>query len=59
LDAQYVKTKLLDFAEYVLAMCAWNDDQSQALANLYGAEMLLDKAPLSWKLVSAIVVTAT
>lgn len=37
LDAQYVKTKLLDCAEYVLAMCAWNNDQSQAQANLYGA----------------------
>ncbi len=59
LAAQYVKTKLPDCAEYVLAMCAWNDDRSQALANLYGAEMLFDKAPLTWKLVPAIVVTAT
>ena len=57
LDAQYVKTKLVDCAEFVLAMSAWNDDQSQALANLYGAEKLLDKAQLAWKLVPAIMAT--
>lgn len=41
-------------ARRVLAMSFWNDEESKALANSYGAEVLLDKARLGLELVPAI-----
>ncbi len=58
LDSQLVKAKLLDCAKSVLAMCAWSDGQSRALASLYGAKTLLDKGHLSRELVPAIMAAA-
>jgi DNA-binding NarL/FixJ family response regulator len=57
-EAQYVRTKLLDCSKSVLAMSVWNDGQSRALANLYGASRFLDKAQLSSELVPAIMAAA-
>jgi DNA-binding NarL/FixJ family response regulator len=53
-EAAYVKTKLLDCTNFVLAMSVWNDGQSRALADFYGARRFLDKAQLSSDLVPAI-----
>jgi|SRR5450432_2664684 DNA-binding NarL/FixJ family response regulator len=53
-EAHYVKSSLLSCAKLVLAMCAWDDDESRALATKYGAVTLLDKAQLASKLIPAI-----
>jgi DNA-binding NarL/FixJ family response regulator len=57
-EPEYVNLHLLGCAKFVLALCAWDDSQSRALANLYGAKMLLDKAKLSSELIPAIIAIA-
>jgi DNA-binding NarL/FixJ family response regulator len=57
-EAEHVKARLLDCAKHVLALCAWDDQESRTLASLYGAEILLDKSELPLKLVPAIMAVA-
>ena len=57
-EAEHVKARLLDCAKHVLALCAWDDQESRTLASLYGAEILLDKSELALKLVPAIMAVA-
>jgi DNA-binding NarL/FixJ family response regulator len=49
-----VKTRLQRSAKHVLAMSVWNDEQSKALAESYGASALLDKSTLASDLIPAI-----
>jgi DNA-binding NarL/FixJ family response regulator len=49
-----VKTRLERSAKHVLAMSVWNDEQSKALAESYGASALLDKSTLVSDLIPAI-----
>jgi DNA-binding NarL/FixJ family response regulator len=53
-EAKHIKAQLLGCAKHVLALCAWEDQESRTLASLYGAEILLDKSQLALKLVPAI-----
>ena len=53
-DATFVKVKLLSSAKHVLAMSLWNDDESKAVAQSYGASTLLDKSTLTSTLIPAI-----
>jgi DNA-binding NarL/FixJ family response regulator len=53
-DATFVKIKLLSSAKHVLAMSLWNDDESKALAESFGAVKLLDKSQLGSTLIPAI-----
>jgi two-component system response regulator NreC len=49
-----VKTRLQLSTKHVLAMSFWNDEQSKALAESYGASALLDKSTLASELIPAI-----
>jgi two-component system response regulator NreC len=49
-----VRTQLQLSAKHVLAMSFWNDEQSKALAESYGASTLLDKSTLASELIPAI-----
>jgi DNA-binding NarL/FixJ family response regulator len=49
-----VKTRLQLSTKHVLAMSFWNDEQSKALAESYGASTLLDKSTLASELIPAI-----
>jgi two-component system response regulator DevR len=49
-----VKTRLQSFAKHVLAMSIWTDAESKALAESYGASVLLDKSTLASNLIPAI-----
>jgi DNA-binding NarL/FixJ family response regulator len=53
-DATFIKVKLLSSARHVLAMSLWNDDESKAVAQSYGASTLLDKSTLASTLIPAI-----
>jgi DNA-binding NarL/FixJ family response regulator len=54
LDPASVKAQMTASASRVLAISVWNDEESKALANSYGAKVLLDKARLGLELVPAI-----
>jgi DNA-binding NarL/FixJ family response regulator len=54
LEPASVKTRLLIYAEHVLTISIWNDEESQALSDSYGAVRLLDKATLGEELVPTI-----
>jgi DNA-binding NarL/FixJ family response regulator len=49
-----VKTQLQRSAKNILAMSIWNDEESKALAQSYGASILSDKSALAPELVPAI-----
>jgi two-component system response regulator NreC len=49
-----VRTQLRHSAKHVLAMSIWNDEESKALAESYGASVLLDKSTLATNLIPAI-----
>jgi DNA-binding NarL/FixJ family response regulator len=53
-NANFIKVELLSSAKYVLAMSLWNDDESKAVAQSYGASTLLDKSTLTSTLIPAI-----
>ena len=53
-DPNFIKVELLSSAKYVLAMSLWNDDESKAVAQSYGASTLLDKSTLASTLIPAI-----
>jgi len=50
----YVKTHLLISAEHILTVSVWNDEESKALSDSYGAAELLDKASLGQQLVPTL-----
>jgi DNA-binding NarL/FixJ family response regulator len=54
-DPNDLKDLLFLTAASLLAISIWNDDESQALAQRYGASRLLDKSGLSATLIRAIV----
>jgi NarL family two-component system response regulator LiaR len=47
LTADFIKSQLLLFSKHVVMISIWDDENAQAVARLYGAETLLDKADLS------------
>ena len=47
LTADFIKSQLLYFSKHVVMISIWDDENAQAVARLYGAETLLDKADLS------------
>jgi DNA-binding NarL/FixJ family response regulator len=49
-----VKSQLLSSSKRILTMSLWNDDESKALAEEYGALALLGKANLASDLIRAI-----
>jgi DNA-binding NarL/FixJ family response regulator len=53
-NANFIKIELLRSAKYVLAMSLWNDEESKAVAQSYGASTLLDKSTLTSTLIPAI-----
>ena len=53
-NANFIKVELLSSAKHVLAMSLWNDDESKAVAQSYGASTLLDKSTLASTLIPAI-----
>jgi CheY-like chemotaxis protein len=53
-SANFIKVELLSSAKHVLAMSLWNDDESKAVAQSYGASTLLDKSTLASTLIPAI-----
>jgi DNA-binding NarL/FixJ family response regulator len=53
-NANFIKVELLSSAKHVLAMSLWNDDESKAVAQSYGASTLLDKSTLALTLIPAI-----
>jgi DNA-binding NarL/FixJ family response regulator len=53
-NANFIKVELLSSAKHVLAMSLWNDDESKAVAQNYGASTLLDKSTLASTLIPAI-----
>jgi len=53
-DPNFIKVELLSSAKHVLAMSLWNDDESKAVAQSYGASALLDKSTLASTLIPAI-----
>ena len=53
-NANFIKVELLSSAKHVLAMSLWNDDESKAVAQSYGASALLDKSTLALTLIPAI-----
>jgi two-component system chemotaxis response regulator CheB len=50
----FIRSQLLRSAKHVVIMSVWNDEESQALANSYGAASFLDKNTLSSTLIPAI-----
>jgi hypothetical protein len=49
-----VKAQLLQNVKCILAMSVWNDEKAHALAESFGAKVLLDKANLYSTLIPAI-----
>ncbi len=42
-EPDFIKSQLLRSAQHIVIMSVWNDEESQALANSYGAASFLDK----------------
>jgi DNA-binding NarL/FixJ family response regulator len=53
-EPDFIKSQLLRSAQHIVIMSVWNDEESQALANSYGAASFLDKNTLSSSLIPAI-----
>lgn len=54
LSPRFIKSQLFLSTKHVLMMSVWNDEESKALANSYGAFTLLDKSDLQSSLVPTI-----
>ena len=53
-EPDFIRSQLLHTAKHIVIMSVWNDEESQALANSYGAASFLDKNTLSSTLIPAI-----
>src|ERR1700722_3023917 len=53
-ESEFIKATLLSSVERIIAMSAWGDEASTALAVSYGATLLLQKATLIHTLIPAI-----
>jgi DNA-binding NarL/FixJ family response regulator len=53
-EPDFIRSQLLHSAKHIVIMSVWNDEESQALANRYGAASFLDKNTLSSTLIPAI-----
>ena len=53
-ESEFVKATLLSSVERIIAMSAWEDEASAALAVSYGARLLLQKGTMIHTLIPAI-----
>jgi DNA-binding NarL/FixJ family response regulator len=53
-EPEFIKSQLLRWAQHIVIMSVWNDEEARALANRYGATSFLDKTMLSSDLIPAI-----
>ena len=53
-EPEFIKSQLLRWAQHIVIMSVWNDEEARALANRYGATSFLDKTALSSDLIPAI-----
>jgi DNA-binding NarL/FixJ family response regulator len=53
-EPDFIRSQLLCSAKHIVIVSIWNDEESQALANSYGAASFLDKNTLSSTLIPAI-----
>jgi chemotaxis response regulator CheB len=51
---EFVKPQFLQHTQHVIAISVWNDEKAKALAESFGARMLLDKTKLFHELIPAI-----
>lgn len=51
---ELVKSQILLHTKCIVAISRWNDDEAKALAEKFGAHVLLDKMNLYWELFPAI-----
>ena len=53
-EPDFIRSQLLRSAKHIVIMSIWNDEESQALGNSYGAASFLDKNTLFSTLIPAI-----
>ena len=53
-EPDFIRSQLLRSAKHIVIMSIWNDEESQALGNSYGAARFLDKNTLCSTLIPAI-----
>ena len=53
-ESAFVKVRLLSVRSRILAMSLWQDEETQTIAQGYGAVVLLDKGKLFDELIPAI-----